>query len=788
MGKKYSEELFGVMSRRNIKIIRAAFREIQKLSPAALAEVYKILHRLSQGDEKHTKPLRGYKNLLRTRWGDWRVIWQKDGDNILVIKAGLRGGFYDDVFDRCNHLNPVTPDILEKLLHPQGTALAENPAYQWNQEKDTDWYKFVYGSYRHAPQLTDYQRTILDEPLTKLLTYPHITPDTFEEHGCIVFQSAPGTGKTVCASLFASEIHHAYGWNTMLIVPEALRRDIAEYSQVKQSLNQENFWLGTFPQWLGKINPDFNDNLASPQQELEALRKAIKYTKETDINHTDVLLYQAFVLQEQNQQQDKNVMYKANYQRINRLLNINKKHWYNALACRLCRLDAAKLLQSKIHQPVTHTECSILIVDEAQDLLLSELQAIIAVCKSWIEQGHPTYLWLLGDLNQRISPTDFTWNQLKIRNTVELRRNYRNSRQILEFANQFCRIGQKISSQVGAKKLPEPAQPEDAFATGERVRLLECSSKTEALEFLQELAGETKNEENRRHLLHDLANAVKVFSTQSLNSSDSLLILNPEQAKGREFEACVAFCLFEGYGTPSLAESFQWYTLLTRARSRLLIVATKSEISRLNALGNDHFSSCDRVDGQTAIQWVTEVASDMDLNQITDDVQQRLLKRCESGCLYWDTYLALQFAGVRDGELYQWEQKAIALLSQHPPELLNQELQQTENISLRCLILRAMHCSWQAVEVASPLKNTDVPEYERLLKAIAKDLEKKGLPYEAARVRAYLVDGNYKYNLPFWQEIINPSHQSKPLVALLCEAFNHRLASYILQNREMEAC
>ncbi|MDJ0615549.1 MAG: hypothetical protein QNJ63_02180 [Calothrix sp. MO_192.B10] len=777
------------MSPRNIKIIRAAFREIQKLSPSALSEIYKILHRLSQGDEKHTKPLRGYRKLLRTRWGDWRVIWQKEGDNILVIKAGRRGGIYDEVFDVCNYLNPVTPDILSELLHPQGTALAENPAYQWNHQKDADWYKFVYGSYRHSPQLTDYQRTILDEPLTKLLTYPHITTDTFEDRGCIVFQSAPGTGKTVCASLFASEIHRAYGWNTMLIVPEALRRDIAEYAEVKQSLERQHFWLGTFPQWLGKIHPEFNDKLASPQQELEALKKAIKYTKQTDINHSDVLLYQAFVLQEQNHKQGKNVMFQANAKRINRLLNINKKHWYNALACRVSRLDAAKLLQTKIHKPITNTECSILIVDEAQDLLLSELQAIIAVCKSWIGQGHQTYLWLLGDLNQRINPTDFTWNQLKIRNKIELKRNYRNSRQILEFANQFCEIGQKISSTVGAKKLPDPAKPEDAFETGEPVRLLECASKAEALQFLQALAGETKKEENRRHLLHDLANAVKVFSTKPLKSSENLLILNPEQAKGREFEGCVAFCLFEGTATPSLAESFQWYTLLTRARTRLLVVATTAEINRLNAFGGDYFNNCDRVDSQTAIQWMTEVASDMDLNQITDDVQQRLLKRCKSGCLYWDTYLALQFAGVKDGELYQWEQKAIALLTQHPPELLNRELQQAENISLRCLILRAMHRSWQAVEAASPLKDTDVPEYERLLKGIAKDLERKGLPYEAARVRAYLVDGNYKYNLPFWQDIIHPSQQPKPLVALLCEAFNDRLANFMYtQNREMKAC
>jgi mRNA-degrading endonuclease RelE of RelBE toxin-antitoxin system len=767
----------------DIKIIRAAFREIQKLPAADLQRIYQILHRLSLGDERQTKALRGVTNLLRTRLGKWRVIWQReDKNNIVVIKAGLRGGVYDDAFDNRDR---TQPQIIEELLHPQGTALADNPAYQWNQEQDGDWYRFVYGSYRYSPILTDYQRNILDEPLKALCSqYQPTAIHQFEDSSCVVVQSAPGTGKTVCATLFACEVHRNYKWNTMLIVPEALRRDIAEFSEVKQAIDQENFWLGTFPQWLGKINPDFDNNLASPQEELEALRQALKYSRQDDITTNDVLLYQAFVLDENKHLHDKNVMFQVNSHRLDNLLKISKKHFYKALSCRICRLDAAKILQAKLNTIPSNSDCTLLIIDEAQDYLLSELQAIISVCKSWSEQGHKTYLWLLGDLNQRIQLTDFNWGHLQIKHSIELVKNYRNSQQILEFANQFWHVAQKITAKNKCKELPLPANPKDAFEDGEAVKLLELNSQASAMSFLEKLAGECGKEENHRYLLRDLAKAIKVLAKNSLDSHNNLVILNPENAKGREFESCVAFCLFEGKTAPSLEESFQWYTLLTRARSRLLIVATTDEIQRLKNHGYDFFKKCDRINSRDAVKWITEVASDADLNQIPDDVQQRLLKRCETGLLYWDTYLALQFAGVENAELYKWETQAISLLKKHSQEHLQNELQKTQNIHLRCLLLRAMGHSWQAVTEANLVRDSDKKGYESLLKGIAKDLEAKGMPYEAARVRASIFNGNYQQNFPFWQEVNSQSQSSISLVKLLCQSFNSRLDN-LIENQEV---
>jgi len=253
-----------------------------------------------------------------------------------------------------------------------------------------------------------------------------------------------------------------------------------------------------------------------------------------------------------------------------------------------------------------------------------------------------------------------------------------------------------------------------------------------------------------------------------------LIILDAENAKGREFETCVACGLFQGTDEPSLEEAFQWYTLLTRARSRLLIVLTSAELNRLNSSQYDYFENCLTIDFDSAIGWITELASDIDITQISD-VKQRLLRRCETGKLYWDTYLALQLAGIEENELYQWEKDAIYYLKKHSDEYLKSELNHIQDTSLLCLLWRTMEFSWQAVIEAEKLEKVDFKQYQHLLNSIAGDLENKGLTYEAARLKARLDKDNSDLTFPFWQEISKNSTNSQPLISLLCEAFASRI-------------
>ncbi len=777
-----------------IKIIRAALREIQKLPYSACEKVYEILHSISKGIDTDTKFLEGYNNLrlLRTRKGRVRVIWKRDENNdIVIVKAGWRSNVFASEFVNRDFENQelITELDNSQEYHIGEIELNEHPAYRWNHHINSDWYKFVYSSYRYSPVSTNYQKEVLKNVFKTFSTYRYSgESEDFSSKVCII-QSAPGTGKTVCATLLACEIHQQNQWNIMLIMPDALKKDIVNYSQIQQALIQDNFWLGSFREWLYQINPEFKNCLALPEEELKALQYAAKRThgkcnKPENISYRDVLIYQSFVLNTEHNNKVRNAVYQENKSQIKQLEKIDKRHWLNGLSSKKSRLDVAKELKENPSLATLIPGDTLIIVDEAQDLMLCELQALLTTCKVWSKENpeNQIHLWLLGDLNQRIVPTDFDWGQLNLGQTTTLKRNYRNSRYIIEFANKFWHLAEVINKKLKGRRLPQPVNQEDAFEVGEKVRLLKCANRNNALNFLRTLAQQCESGENTRYLLHDLANAVKIITNKHLDIADeNLVILNAEDAKGREFEACVAFNLFEGSGKPSLEEAFQWYTLLTRARSRLLIVVTPEELNRLNNKECNYFENCLSIDSQSAITWITELASDVDINQISD-VKQRLLKRCDTGYLYWDTYLALQLAGIEGIELYQWEQKAISRLKKHSRELLNEELQNTQNISLRCLLLRTMNFNWQAVMEANQLENTDFYEYKRLLTSIAKDLKIKKFTYEAARVKTHFGKHNQNNNHPFWKEINQnpkPSESLVPFMTLLCKVFAARIDNMI---------
>ena len=65
-------------------------------------------------------------------------------------------------------------------------------------------------------------------------------------------------------------------------------------------------------------------------------------------------------------------------------------------------------------------------------------QAINKMLETWqTEHQHPTLIWLLGDMNQRIQPVDFDWGDLHLSRTYTLKYNYRNTQNILQFADIF---------------------------------------------------------------------------------------------------------------------------------------------------------------------------------------------------------------------------------------------------------------------------------------------------------------------------------------------------------------
>jgi len=60
-------------------------------SEKQVARIKRAINALPAGD---IKKLTGYKNMYRLRVGDFRILFEKDGDKYHVIKIDNRGGVY----------------------------------------------------------------------------------------------------------------------------------------------------------------------------------------------------------------------------------------------------------------------------------------------------------------------------------------------------------------------------------------------------------------------------------------------------------------------------------------------------------------------------------------------------------------------------------------------------------------------------------------------------------------------------------------------------------------------
>ncbi|WP_041619202.1 hypothetical protein [Stanieria cyanosphaera] len=91
-------------------------------------------------------------------------------------------------------------------------------------------------------------------------------------------------------------------------------------------------------------------------------------------------------------------------------------------------------------------------------------------------------------MNQRIQPVNFDWGHLELKKRTNLLYNYRNSKKILEFAEQFIERAKEINKQEGNSyaQIPSCADPEYAVEGGEQIRIIEYKLQEEAQHFLKQ--------------------------------------------------------------------------------------------------------------------------------------------------------------------------------------------------------------------------------------------------------------------------------------------------------------
>jgi mRNA-degrading endonuclease RelE of RelBE toxin-antitoxin system len=762
--------------RRQIQLTRKAIKDLQSLqSSGALMLPQRLFENLAntQADEifPHTKHMRDYKDLWRSRidfggGSSMRLIWTENQNDysIKLLYADLKS---DDTYN---------DDALQNL--------PRDPAYKWNGEIGGEWSLFLNGGYNSSPLLTQNQQKTSEKIGINDVSTIH-GEDRRVGFFTHITQSPPGTGKTIIAALRACELHNT-GWNVFLIVPEHLLKEVNSFRCIQSipSDRENKFFFGTFRNWINGISPSITESSCSTEEERSILEnlanladKSGNNTKLGDISIRDTILFQLFALKP-DESNSKNTVYVENKDRIESLAYIREEWWQKELKKlnKVSRSEFAKSMQKQFEHdlayiPSVNTVGSIFIIDESQDYLLSELEIFKTICRKLHKPSHPAQLWLLGDLNQRIIPVDFEWGALELSRCEETNwQCFRNSRNILRFSNLFLEPA-TANARTNKTRLPcRQSDPDKSYEEGDRVKLICYPSISDAENFLDLLASSlgVKSKQNQvdksNSLLYKLASRIKILRSESYQPkhSDVVEFLDVGEAKGREFEACIVFNIFSCTGKSPVSEDWwKWYTLLTRTRSRLLIVIIKEQYDLLlKEISNiedkfEYTNSQDFKSIEHIIKWIASENNDLDFSANYKYSIEKFLCSgldLEDPLIYLDTYEALENFKICGSERSNLENELLSKLSNYDREVLLSKLDssniETINPLLPCLILRGAGHYWDAAKVIESLKKKDPTEHQRVIEEICKSLETMGLHVEAARIRYQMLGIDYPADYP----------------------------------------
>jgi mRNA interferase RelE/StbE len=84
------------MARYTVRIANPAAAYLERLDGSVRKRIVERLHQLAEDPTAHSKPLQGVGLLRSSRVGDFRIILEIDGDQLLVliVRIGSRGQVY----------------------------------------------------------------------------------------------------------------------------------------------------------------------------------------------------------------------------------------------------------------------------------------------------------------------------------------------------------------------------------------------------------------------------------------------------------------------------------------------------------------------------------------------------------------------------------------------------------------------------------------------------------------------------------------------------------------------
>ncbi len=265
--------------------------------------------------------------------------------------------------------------------------------------------------------------------------------------------------------------------------------------------------------------------------------------------------------------------------------------WHSILETTLSRLKAGSVAPSAVSW--TH-----LIVDEGQDFPsdMYRVLNLLSMHLGMLDVPTPA-VSVFADENQRLQPgNNSTLNEIQVAlglteqsgRVYTLRKNYRNSRPIAEFASKFY-----VGLQTGIPDLPEKRGPKPKVSRASGIEAVRAHLAKYAINNAgREVGILCSTDKLRKQLFNSLSSRLGEYELQvqtysskdkekypatdlSFDEGDVLTVLNFQSAKGLEFDTVFIVDPFSAFSMGGSGEQhfkMQMYVMCSRARDHLEVI------------------------------------------------------------------------------------------------------------------------------------------------------------------------------------------------------------------------
>lgn len=588
----------------------------------------RILSHFESGSGEDIRKIKGAKiPLYRYRTGEFRLFFTLfEKDRICFLDYVRR----DEKTYQCRNLKRyhlLDDTVISDLLNKQQELFRSEPANHGNCEFDGSARSMFFRlnfdylptseenrqvdttAIRNRIIVSEEQGREIDRILQHLLS--NKAEKTQSGRSDVYLKGNPGTGKTVLSvfaafQYFANLCRMGKPATVILLLPT---EDLAGYCR---SLLREIFRSHEVPppslnkiiQDLEQIEPGINilrydqflssllgDRLLlehSPvlQEFLSTLTPMQQKALESDELFNIRILWDFFLWSHNREvSRDKDILFRATQDRcfeklikhtfvLKRFEMFLEDRGYYSIPCFLngCRKNSKIPPYSKCANHLSTLPNLLVVMDEIQDRWIHEIELFRSLFPS------SAAILLAGDVGQRIRFTDFTWQQVKKSVNpfeIQLRKNYRTTREIACFLNAYMKKIQALCSEY------------NAWHTGKEFEFIESDFQSEGNPI--NIIIEERNVDTVNTILDNSTVVITNDNVLDETIVSSENFFNIDRLKGLDFDDVTLYRNYCHSGSPE--EMNRCFTAMSRARKQLKIIDNEREIQNIvDLLGQEGLS------------------------------------------------------------------------------------------------------------------------------------------------------------------------------------------------------